>query len=288
MIAQALRAASFSIEQEDMRIHSLHSYFLRPGDPKIPIIYDVQSLRDGGNFSALSVRARQKGKMIFLFDCSFQRKDYAYNSVQLAHQIQMPEAPAPETLLSSAEVIRRCSEDERIPSKFRRFLERRAQLPFPIDYRYCNVRDFNSSEKVGEASQMLWMKASERLSDESHIHQCVCAYASDSVLVETMLLPHGLFLHSPNIKAASLDHAMWFHEDNFRADEWILYQLESPRTSFSRGLSYGRMYDSRGRLIVSVAQEGLIRVTDRNAAPHSNPNPPDPKQAPKSFSRSSL
>jgi acyl-CoA thioesterase II len=261
LLGQALRAASHSVPNS-FSIHSLHSYFLRPGDPKLPIVYQVHVVRDGESFAVRNVQARQKGKPIFSFQASFQKKSSARNL--LNHQVPIPDAPSPKVLLNESELMKELSKNEKMSARFREVMAKRSDLPFPMDIRYCNPLTYINIEQRS-LKQMLWMKSMEKLSDDPIIHQCVAAYGSDSALVSTMLLPHGMGFYRTDIAAASLDHAMWFHDD-FRADKWLLYELESPRTSNSRGLAFGKMYDAEGNLVVSVAQEGLLRYT-----PQPNP-----------------
>ena len=228
-------------------VHSLHAYFLRPGDPSVPILYQVERLRDGRSFTTRRVTAIQHGQPIFILSASFQFPEAGFE-----HQIDMPEAPAPETLLSFRERVEPYL--DKVPAELKRWMQRER----PIDVRYVDPVDYLKPEKRSPR-QLVWIRGDGRLPDEPLLlHQCVVAYASDMTLIDTATLPHSIPWFDPSYQMASLDHAMWFHRP-FRADEWLLYVQESPTATGARGFTTGRLYTRDGRHVVSVAQEGLIR-----------------------------
>lgn len=244
VLGQALVAAQRTVEERTC--HSLHAYFLRPGNPKYPISYQVQRSRDGGSFSARRVSALQKDKLIFTMSASFQVKEEG-----LTHQTPMPEVPPPSALKSEAEW--REAAAARLPEEIRPWFLRER----PIEIRPVVPEDRFSGEKH-PPRQIFWLRAKGRLADTPSLHQCVLAYASDMSLLDTSLLPHGATLFTPGLQLASLDHAMWFHRP-FRADDWILYVQESPNAAGARSFNAGALYREDGTLIASVAQEGLVR-----------------------------
>ncbi|HEY2446835.1 MAG TPA: acyl-CoA thioesterase II [Rhizomicrobium sp.] len=245
VLGQALVAATRTVEARIC--HSLHAYFLVPGDPKVPILYEVDRSRDGSSFSSRRVVAIQHGRQIFHMSASFQVEETG-----LEHQIDPPAVPAPETLPTEDEV--RLKYLESIPAEYREhFLRKR-----PIELRAIDGRDFFRGEKR-PPRQAVWVRATARLPPEAWLQQCVLAYASDMTLIDTALLPHGIGWFDKRIQLASLDHAMWFHHP-FRADEWLLYVQDSPSASGARGFSRGLIYDRGGKLVASVAQEGLLRM----------------------------
>lgn len=249
---QALVAAARTVDGR--RVHSLHAYFLRPGDPSIPILYEVDRIRDGTSFTTRRVVAIQHGRAIFHLSASFQISEGG-----LDHQIQMPDAPDPESLPTFEERFDRLIAmlpADRIPKEMRNWRERER----PIDVRVVDAGNSWTPEPR-PPRQRVWIRAAGRLPDEPMIHDCVVAYASDMTLLDSATLPHAISLAwmNPAYQVASLDHAMWFHRD-FRADEWILYSQESPSASRARGFATGNLFTRDGKLIVSVAQEGLIRT----------------------------
>lgn len=266
-VGQSLVAATRTVAPEFVP-HSLHSYFLLPGDAYAPYIYTVERLRDGKSFASRRVIARQKGQAVFHMSVSFQLREPGFT-----HQHEMPrDVPPPESVQSQEEIAARFKDDPRVPEVMRGYLHKRSMLPFPIDLRIIRtagaaapgwlaplVGDTEASEPRGTAEprQLAWIKAPP-LGDDPNLHLCVAAYSSDFALLETSLLPHRKALPSPEIQAASLDHSMWFHHQ-FRADEWLLYEMMSPAASGGRGLSFGRLYNRDGLLVCTVAQEGLIR-----------------------------
>ncbi len=249
---QALVAAYRSVPRGG--VHSLHAYFLRPGDPEVPIVYQVERIRDGRTFTTRRVVAIQHGKAIFHLSASFQPEE-----VGLEHQVPMPDAPDPEDVPTFRE--RLAPLVEKMPESMRDWATRERA----IDLRYVGPIGMISPEK-SEPLRQVWMRADGRLPDGPALHQCILTYASDMTLLDTALLPHGLSWESQGFMMASLDHAMWFHRP-FRADEWFLYHQTSPSSAGARGFTRGEIFTRDGRLAVSVAQEGLIRPLQREPAP---------------------
>jgi acyl-CoA thioesterase II len=248
VIGQALVAACRTVDDVRSRPpHSLHAYFLLGGDPKVPIIYEVDRIRDGKSFTTRRVVAIQHGHAIFSMSASFQAIEEG-----LSHQFQMPDVPKPDSLPTDAEMKKNIW--PLMPEPVRRYYERER----PIELRLVEY-----SRYLGEASKddrfNVWIRATGRLPDEPAIHQCVLAYASDMTLLDSALIPHQRTVFSDDIMAASLDHALWFHRP-FRADEWLLYTQDSPNLSGSRGFSRGLIFAADGTLVASVAQEGLLRL----------------------------
>jgi acyl-CoA thioesterase-2 len=246
VLGQALVAAGRTVEVE-ADAHSFHAYFLRPGDPALPILYQVDRTRDGRSFTTRRVIAIQRGRAIFHMEASFHRAERGPE-----HQDEMPEVPEPESLpdwsTRLAPVVARTKNEE-----LRRWLERAR----PIDSRYVTELDPIEPEKL-PPRLLVWIRADGRLPDALSVHQCVLAYASDMTLLDTVVMPHGVSWFDRSYQIASLDHAMWFHRP-FRADEWLLYVQESPVAGAARGFSTGRVFARDGRLVASVVQEGLIR-----------------------------
>lgn len=251
VIGQALVAASRTVP-EDRSVHSLHAYFLRPGDPSVPIIYEVDRIRDGGSFTTRRVVAIQHGRAIYSMSASFQKMEEG-----LEHQSAMPDVPAPEDLPSEAELKEKFL--AHAPEAVRRYWERER----PIELRPVDLTHYFSRKKLVPA-QNVWVRASAALPDDPRIHTCVLAYASDMTLLDTSLFAHGTSVFDTRLQVASLDHAMWFHRP-FRADEWLLYVEDSPSSSGGRGFTRGSLYTRSGELVASVAQEGLIRVREPKA-----------------------
>jgi acyl-CoA thioesterase-2 len=254
VIGQALVAACRTVEDVTARPpHSLHAYFLLGGDPKVPIIYEVDRIRDGKSFTTRNVKAIQHGRAIFSMSVSFHLSEPG-----LAHQVKMPDVPKPDALPSEAEIKERIL--PLMPEPVRRYYERERPIELrPVEYsRYLG-------EKSEDGRFNVWIRATGQLPDEPAIHQCVLAYASDMMLLDAALIPHGRSVFSEDIMAASLDHALWFHRP-FRADEWLLYAQDSPSLADSRGFSRGLIFASDGTLVASVAQEGLLRQRRRHKA----------------------
>ncbi|MDR3422314.1 MAG: acyl-CoA thioesterase II [Xanthobacteraceae bacterium] len=247
VIGQALVAACRTVEDVAQRPpHSLHAYFLLGGDPKVPIIYEVDRIRDGRSFTTRRVVAIQHGRAIFSTEVSFHIAEDGPT-----HQFPMPDVPRPDELPSEGEVRDRLL--SRMADPVRRYYERER----PIELRPVEYRRY-LGEKIEGSRFHIWLRATGRLPDEPAIHQCVLAYASDMTLLDTALVPLGQTVFHDDIMAASLDHALWFHRP-FRADEWLLYAEDSPNLGGARGFARGLIYASDGTLVASVAQEGLLR-----------------------------
>lgn len=245
VLGQALEAAGRTIVERSA--HSLHAYFLRPGDMNAPIVYEVERIRDGQSFATRRVVAIQHGRPIFNMAASYQTEEGGFE-----HQDGMPDVPGPDGLMSITELRRKMAELH--PESY----HGRPTRELPIDIRPIQPVTPDSTE-AQPPLQKIWFRAVDRLPDDPSLHQCVLAYASDFTLLSTSGLPHGVSPRDKNLQAASLDHAMWFHR-RFRADEWLLYVMESPSASNSRGLSLGNIFTQDGTLIATVAQEGLMRV----------------------------
>ncbi len=244
VLGQALMAASRTVE--DRLCHSLHAYFLRPGNHSMPIDYEVQRVRDGGSFSVRRVIARQGGKEILTGSMSFQVAEEG-----LEHQFDMPDAPAPETLKSEREWGELLA--SKVPEKMRSTLTRER----PIEIRPVDPVNPFAPEKRPPYKQS-WFRAQGRLPDDPVLHRCLLTYASDFQFLGTSLNPHGVTFMSGDMQVASLDHAIWFHRD-FRMDEWLLYDKDSPSASAGRGFNRGNFFNRDGALVASTTQEALIR-----------------------------
>jgi acyl-CoA thioesterase-2 len=249
VLGQALSAAHQTVDIGERVAHSLHAYFLRRGDVRAPIVYEVDRQRDGGSFSVRRVVAIQHGRPIFNLAASFHKHEEG-----LEHQAPMPEVEGPDGLKDvtsvPAEVIA-C-----LPEKLRRYLlEKR-----PFEFRPVHPVDFVHPE-VRPPVKHLWIRAVDRLPDDPGLHHQLLAYVSDYELLGTCILPHGLSFGQRNLQMASLDHALWLHRP-FRVDEWLLYAFDSPNAYGARGLARGQFFTRDGELVASVAQEGLIRVLD--------------------------
>jgi acyl-CoA thioesterase II len=242
---QALVAAGRTVDSERL-VHSLHSYFIRPGDPSIPIIYTVDRIRDGRSFSVRRVLAIQHGQPIFTLSASFQLPQGGID-----HQAAMPPAPAPEELPTLAE---RYEGYDDLWAVMR-------QIPQAFDVRYVDDPPWVQRVQGPRESKphRIWLKADGTLPDDPLLHICVITFASDMNLLDSVLIHHGLAARLDPISMASLDHAMWFHRP-FRADDWLLYVSSSPSASGGRGLATGQFYSRDGRLVASVTQEGMIRL----------------------------
>ena len=249
VLGQALVAAVRTVPEtgpEERVAHSLHAYFLLPGDPKVPIIYEVERLRDGGSFTTRRVKGIQHGKAMFDMSVSFQKQEPG-----LDHQSAMPKVPLPEDLPSEKDLVQKFVAD--LPDDIRNYWQRER----PIEMRAVDVsRYFDRGKHAPE--QAIWMRASGKLPDAFPLHQCVLAYASDFTLLDTALIAHGKLMFDRDMQMASLDHALWFHRP-FRADDWLLYVQESPSGQGGRGFCRGLVYTRDGMLVASVSQEGLIR-----------------------------
>ena len=245
VIAQALVAAQKTVPA-DRFVHSLHAYFIRPGDPSVPIVYQVERVRDGISFTTRRVAAIQHGKTIFSMLCSFQLEEPG-----LEHQVPMPAVPQPEDLPDEARV--RAEFLAHAPEPVRRYWERQRA----IEIRPTSFTHYLSEEKL-PPFQDVWVRATGPVPDDRRIHAAILAYLSDMTLIDTALYPHGTSIFDAGLQVASLDHAMWFHRP-FAFDDWLLYAHDSPSTSGARGMTRGSLFSRSGELIASVAQEGLIR-----------------------------
>jgi acyl-CoA thioesterase-2 len=245
VIGQALVAASRTVEGRQP--HSLHAYFLIGGDPKVPIIYEVDRIRDGKSFTTRRVVAIQHGQAIFTLMVSFHNDEDG-----LTHQAPMPDVPPPEKLASEAEVKAKFLST--MPEAVQRYYKSERPIELrPVEYgRYLGQKSETGNFNV-------WIRATGKLPDDPAIHQCVLAYASDMSLLDTALVRHGRTLFEKEFMGASLDHALWFHRP-FRADDWLLYAQESPNMIGSRGFARGLIFRRDGALVASVAQEGLVRL----------------------------
>ena len=248
VIGQALVAASRTVERGIP--HSLHAYFLRPGDMAAPIVYEVDRVRDGNSFTTRGVQAIQFGQPILSMMTSFQKDESG-----LEHQSAMPDVPQPEDLPTQTELNQRWMEEAGpIPERVREALLRELAIEFK------RVAPWNPLKPVKrEPRQYIWFRAAGRLPDDPMLHQCVLAYASDFNLLSTAMRPHGRSWFEPGMAVASIDHAIWFHRP-LRADDWLLYAMDSPTSQSARGLSRGEIFDRQGRLVASVVQENLMRV----------------------------
>ena len=251
VLGQALSAAQATLEIS-RAAHSLHAYFLRAGDIEHPIVYHVDRTRDGGSFSVRRVTAIQHGKVIFFCAASFQDVEPGAE-----HQLSMPEVPRPEDIEAAPAIPP--EKLARLPTKVRRWLDRMG----PFEFRHVYPRDELNPPKR-PPYQQVWFRLAEKVGDAPELHRALLAYASDFHLLGTATFPHGISYYQPDVQMASLDHALWFHRD-FRADEWMLYSIDSPSAQGARGLARGMVYDRGGRLVASTAQEGLIRVTPPQA-----------------------
>ncbi len=253
VLGQALSAAGQTVPQERV-VHSLHGYFLRPGDVNAPVVYDVDCIRDGKSFTTRRVVAIQHGRAIFNMSASFQIVEDGFS-----HHSEMPEAPDPDSLASEQQLAQAYA--DKIPEPLRS----RALSDRPIEVR--PVDPVNPlTPKVRPPHRMIWYRAAERLPDALAMHQYLLAYASDFYFLGTAMRPHGVSPLMPTIQAASLDHSMWFHRP-FRLDEWLLYVIDSPSASGARGLARGQFFDRKGRLVASTAQEGLMRRREPPSKP---------------------
>ena len=245
VLGQALVAASRTVEA-DRAVHSMHAYFLLPGD-HAPIDYEVHRARDGRSFTTRHVVARQEGREIFEMTASFQTRDDGVD-----HQDAMPDAPPPEAQPTDLE--RRMALGDKLLERWRV----KGLLPHALEMRSVNPPDLLDPAPSAPRS-LMWMRCIAPLPDDPIVHRAILAYASDHGLLRAAMNPHGLTFMSGKVRPASLDHAMWFHRD-FRMDEWLLYAIDSPSASGARGLCRGSIFTRDGRLVASTAQEGMIRV----------------------------
>jgi len=246
VIGQALVAAQRTVVEE-RRVHSLHGYFMRPGDPEHPIIYEVDRIRDGGSFTTRRVVAIQHGHAIFSMSASFQIRESG-----LEHAFEMPKVPAPEELTSEKQLAEQFI--DHAPENVRKYWQRER----PIELRPVDLTHYVSKKKLPPA-QNVWFRATGKLPSDPAIQEAVLAYASDMTLLDTSLFAHGRAVFDPTLQVASLDHAMWFHRP-LNMEKWHLYTQDSPTASGARGLTRGSIFSQDGILVASTAQEGLIRI----------------------------
>ncbi|MEU3270727.1 acyl-CoA thioesterase II [Saccharomonospora sp. NPDC006951] len=240
---QALVAAGRTVPEE-RKVHSLHAYFIRGGDPRVPIVYEVDRIRDGRSFTTRRVTAVQHGKAIFALSASFQLDEDG-----VEHQEAMPDVPDPESLPTLAELTEGYADRLGVRTQ-----------PRPIDIRYVNDPPWvTRGTDEAPARNQVWMRADGVLPGNQLLHVCVLTYASDMTLLDSVLARHGVYWDLDKVLGASLDHALWFHRP-FKADEWFLYDSASPTASGARGLATGQFYSRDGRLLATVVQEGLVRV----------------------------
>ncbi|WP_421855995.1 acyl-CoA thioesterase II [Oricola sp.] len=250
VIGQALVAAQRTVDPE-RHVHSLHCYFMRPGDPKVPIVYEVDRIRDGSSFTTRRVVAVQHGKAIFSLSASFQ-----FDEPGLEHAFDMPaDVPHPDTLLGEKELIRHFI--DQVPDNVRRYWERER----PIEMKPVSLTHYVTREKL-PPRQNIWIRTTGPVPDDRALQAAVLAYLSDMTLLDTSLFAHGRSIFDNDLQVASLDHAMWFHRPH-KLDEWFLYTQDSPSTSGARGMTRGQIFSSDGALVASVAQEGLVRVRNK-------------------------
>jgi acyl-CoA thioesterase-2 len=245
VVAQSMAAAYRTVERP---FHSLHGYFIRAGDPGMPVVFQVDRLRDGGSFSVRRVLAIQHGEAIFSMGCSFQTAEKG-----LEHQRPMPDVPGPDGLPSVEELLR--SHEQALPLAMQRLSEFR-----PFEFRPVETAGFLGNRVDERGERHVWFRSKGPIPDDDPaLQNCILGYVSDMALLEVIFHQHGRSLFHRDMIAASLDHALWIHRP-FRAEEWTLYQQDSPSTSGGRGLARGTFFSRDGRLIASVAQEGLIRI----------------------------
>ncbi|MGA7296035.1 MAG: acyl-CoA thioesterase II [Rhodanobacteraceae bacterium] len=248
VLGQALSAAQQTVDMP-RAAHSLHAYFLRPGDTEKPIIYQVERSRDGGSFSSRRVVAIQHGKPILNGAVSFQ-----IDEPGAEHQTTMPVVPAPADL-AEPDRLPEC-ELQKLPIKLQRWLS----MSGPFEFRHVHPRNELKPTRQ-PPQQYVWFRLTETVDDRPELHRALLAYASDFHLIGTAALPHGISFLQKNVQVASLDHALWYHR-SFRADQWLLYACDSPSAQGARGLARGMIFTENGELIASTAQEGLIRVRE--------------------------
>lgn len=250
VIGQSVVAAQRTVPG-DRYIHSLHCYFMRAGDPAVPIIYQVDRLRDGGSFTTRRVTAIQHGHAIFSLECSFQVEEDG-----LEHQMSMPlDVPGPEALRNQIELLQETGHV--VPDAVRKFWARER----PLEIRPVNVEHYISRDKL-PPRQNVWVRMTGAVPDDRHLQAAILAYLSDMTLLDASTFAHGRIGFDPDIQMASLDHAMWFHRPH-ALDDWLLYTQDSPNSIGSRGFARGFLYGRDGRLIASTAQEGLVRLRTR-------------------------
>jgi acyl-CoA thioesterase-2 len=245
VLAQSLSAAMRTVPQ-DRFVHSLHGYFVLPGDLDIPILFEVDRIRDGGSFTTRAVKAIQNGEAIFHLTTSFQRDQQGFD-----HQAEMPEVLPPEELVSYEGMAKQYG--DQLPKSVRGLLS----VERPLEFRPVEFHNPFAHEKYAPIRNV-WLRAKGEMPDDRRMQALALAYTSDYNLLTTALLPHGRATDYRNLQMASLDHAMWFHRP-FRLDDWLLYSIDSPSASGARGFTRGNIFDRSGKLVASVVQEGLLR-----------------------------
>jgi acyl-CoA thioesterase-2 len=245
-LSQALVAAARTVD-DDRSSHSMHGYFILPGDVDAPIVYEVDRIRDGKSFTTRRVVAIQHGRPIFNMSASFHISEKGAD-----HQTDPPDVPAPEDLPRELDLLREIA--HRIPEERRSFFTEER----PIEFRPVDPPTDAFAPEPTAPRRHLWLRARGTLPDDPLVHQSVLAYASDYGLLGTALRPHGMTFATPRLQLATLDHALWFHRP-VRADQWLLYAMDSPSASGARGFTRGQIFDQSGTLIASVTQEGLMR-----------------------------
>ena len=245
VLAQSVVAAQRTVT-EPRSMHSMHAYFLLAGDPKVPIVFEVERVRDGGSFTTRRVKAVQHGQAIFVMSVSFHKEEASYD-----HQAAMPDVPGPDELPNETEL--RAAMVDKLPAGFKSYFAREQ----PMIVKAVEAERY-LSRKPAKPVQHIWMRANGKLPDDPRIHQCILTYASDFTLLDTALIPHGKLMFDTDIQLASLDHAIWLHRP-FRADEWLLYAQDSPSATGARGFCRGNIFRQDGTLVASTVQEGLIR-----------------------------
>jgi acyl-CoA thioesterase-2 len=257
VLAQAINAAQRTVSTP-LVLHSLHAYFLRPGDTEVPIVYEVDRIRDGRSFTTRRVVAIQQGRAIFNVSLSFQLIEEGFE-----HQAEMPDVPGPEGLKDLSELA--ADHLDEIPEKMRRYLTDKR----PFDFRPVEEMPLRDPQPR-DPKKHVWIRTVDKLPDDHALHQNLLAYVSDYELIGTSTLPHGLPFGRGKVIMASLDHALWFHRE-VKMDEWMLYAMESPNASGARGFARGQLFSQDGKLVASTTQEGLIRVVDEPRGARSDP-----------------
>jgi acyl-CoA thioesterase-2 len=245
VLGQALLAARKTVS-DDRHLHSMHSYFILPGNKDLPLFFHVDEIRDGGSFNTRRVVCSQNGKDIFIMSASYQKHEEG-----LQHQKDAPEVKGPEDMVKIDDLKKVIRESQ--PESMRKYLNDE----WPIDVR-IGLEDLPIKGVSKSPTRKVWMKLKHEEEYAPEFHKCMLAYASDFNLLTTALMPHGIMIPSKGLMLASLDHAMWFHHD-FNFNDWLLYEVESPRTINGRGLCFGHVYDKNGIMVASVSQEGLVR-----------------------------
>ncbi|MCG9696193.1 acyl-CoA thioesterase II [Shewanella sp. Isolate11] len=250
VMGQALSAAAQTVDS-DRQVHSFHSYFLRAGDEKLPIVYDVEIMRDGGSFSARRVKAIQKGRPIFYMTCSFQAVEKGFE-----HQSKMPDVPGPEGLLNQQELAMTLR--DKVPAHV---LEK-FMADSPLEMRLVNPSS-PVAPAESEPKRYVWIRANGKIADDLAMHEYLLAYAADFNFLVTAVQPHGVSFLTPGVRMATIDHAMWFHRP-LDLNQWLLYSIDSPNAGGGRGFVRGEFFTQDGQLVASATQEGLIRYADVN------------------------